>query len=141
MKCRAWVAALALLVLVGCASREAAVPQTGKSEVTLKGSVAYRERMALPAGAVVDVWIADTSPGIVAAVLLAQTSVKEGRQVPIPFEVRYDAARVQAGHTYGVRAAIKVDGNILFATKDAVLLTNPLKPADIELVLVRQASN
>jgi len=118
------------------------MPQSGKPEVTLKGLVAYRERMALPADAVVDVWIADTSPGIVAAVLLAETTVKaEGRQVPIPFEVRYDAARVQAGHTYGVRAAIRVDGNILFASKDAVPLTNPLKPADIELLLVRQGSN
>jgi putative lipoprotein len=142
MQRRAWLAAIALLALVGCASREVAAPQTGKAGVTLKGSVAYRERMTLPAGAVVDVWVADTSPGIVAAVLLAETSVKsEGRQVPIPFEVRYDAARVQTGHTYGVRAAIKVDGNILFASKDAVPLTNPLKPADIELVLVRQGSN
>ena len=139
---RVWLAiAIVLLAFAGCAKPEVAVPPSTTSGVLLKGSVTYRERMAIPADAVVDVWIADTSPGIVAAVLLAETSVKaEGRQVPLPFELRYGPARVQPGHTYGVRAAIKVGGNITFASKDAVQLTNPLKPGAVELVLVRQGS-
>ncbi len=51
---------------------------TGAGVVT--GSVAYRERIALPPDAVVELWIADASPENVAAPIVAETTVRpEGR--------------------------------------------------------------
>lgn len=89
----------------------------------VRGSVAYRERMALPPDAVVEVWIIDASPLVMAAPVIAETIVMpEGRQVPIPFELRYDPSRIEPDHDYAVKAAIRSEGQILIATETDYLV-------------------
>ena len=74
----------------GCALAPAA-------DGVLRGSVTYRERIALPPDATVEVWIVDASPGMMIQAILAQTTVAaEGRQVPIRFELPYPRERVVA---------------------------------------------
>src|SRR5262245_12707516 len=94
---RSWLPLAVLLwsVLVGCAGPSDHLPATTEKAITttegvLQGSVTYRERVALPAGAVVEVWITDVSPRIVAVPVVADTTIlPEGRQVPIPFQLVY----------------------------------------------------
>jgi putative lipoprotein len=96
--------------------------------------------MALPPDAVVDVWIADVSPMIVAQALLAETSVSTGgRQVPIPFELRYDSSRVVADHDYALKAAIRSAGEILFATDTGALVITKGNPTEVQLWAARAA--
>jgi len=89
---------------------------------------------------VAEIWIADVSPGmIVAQVLLADTTVRaEGRQVPLPFEIRFEPARAEATHTYALKAVIKsADGQELFTSGDSTFVITQGHPSRVDLVLNR----
>lgn len=111
---------------------------TAASASTVTGTVAYRERMALPPDAEIEVWITDTSSGIVTMAILAQVTVPTaGRQVPVPFTLPVDATRVEPTHTYGLRAVIKSGGQTLFESREPVPVLTQGHPATVSLLLVR----
>lgn len=84
---------------------------------TLTGTVTYRARIALPAGAVVDVRLLDVSRADAPATTLARAEiVTRGEQVPVPFTLRYDPGEVQPGRRYVVQATIAVDGRVTWRT-------------------------
>ena len=92
--------------VAACASYQAGSSSGGTA--TLTGTVAYRERMALPPGATITVTLSDVSRMDAAATVIAETTVDPaGRQVPIPFELRYDPGKIQPSGTYSVRATIR----------------------------------
>lgn len=129
------VSVLTILV-IACAQGRPMQPPAG----VVTGTITYRERIALPPDAVADIWIADVSPGmIVAQVLLADTTVRaEGRQVPLPFELRFDPARAEATHTYALKVVIKsADGQELFTSGDSTFVITQGKPSRVDLVLQR----
>jgi uncharacterized membrane protein/heat shock protein HslJ len=107
--------------------------------------VTYRERIALPPGATIDVRLEDVSVADAPAIVLAgQQVAAEGRQVPIPFELHYSPARIEANRRYGVRAEIRAPGGeLLFTTTShhAVLQGGPA-PQPVEIVVegVRSAA-
>lgn len=116
---RTFVQAAALLpVLVAIGPGEA----HAKMKV-MKGSVTYRERIALPPGATVQVQLVDVSLADAPSVTIAETVITPDHQVPIPYELRYDDAAIAANHTYAVAARIELDGQLLFisTTRHAVL--------------------
>lgn len=74
-------AALPGLVLVGCMASQDMRNDAKQAAVT--GSVAYRERIALPPDAVLEVRLSDVLRQDVAAPVIAETTVvPAGRQVP-----------------------------------------------------------
>ncbi len=85
---------------------------------TLEGTVAYRERIALPPSAVLDVQLVDVSRADAAAVTLASTRIEPVGQVPIPFTLWFNDADVEPSHTYAVRARILVDDRLWFTTTE-----------------------
>lgn len=110
------------------------------SATAVTGTVAYRERMALPPDATVDLWITDIGPGLVAQVILAQATVRaDGRQVPLPFEVRVDPSRVQPDRPYGLRAVITAGGQTWFETREPVPVLTQGAPATVAVMLTRAA--
>lgn len=109
---------------------------------TVRGSVAYRERVALPPDAVVEVWIVDASALVIAVPVLAETTVMpEGRQVPIPFELPFDSSRIEPDHDYTVKAVIRSEGRILFATDTDRLVITKGRPLQADLWLVRSTES
>ncbi len=105
---------------------------------TVSGTVTHRERLALPPDAVVEVQLADVSRQDVAATIVAETSVPtHGRQVPIPFDLAYDPAKVVENHTYAVRAVIRSEGELLFTTSSHYPAITRGNPSVVDLVLVR----
>src|SRR5262249_47823342 len=125
--------------ILGCTASRAQTP-TRDEQGVLRGSVAYRERVALPPDAVVEVWLIDVSPLIVPLALIAETTVpSQGRQVPIPFELRYDPKKIQPDHIYGVKAAIRSAGQILFETTAPRHVITQGNPSQVELWLQRAA--
>lgn len=113
-------------------------PATTQTASVVKGTVAYRERIALPADAVVEVWLTDISPGIVAMAIVAQATIKsDGRQVPLPFELRYDPTRIDKTRDYGVRAVIKSGENTLFQSESPVLAISQGVAKPVNLMLRR----
>lgn len=87
---------------------------------TLKGTVAYRERMALPPNALVEVKLVDVSLADAPSPVIAQTSIEtRGRQPPIPFVLQYDAGAIVKRRRYALQARITVDGAPWFVTTTA----------------------
>jgi len=134
------MATLLGLVLVGCATGGAHVSQTADKGGVVRGIVTYRERMALPPDAVVEVRLSDVSRQDIAAPVIAETTVlPEGRQVPLPFELRYDPSRIQPDRTYAVRATIRSTGRMIFTTDAAYHVITKGNPTQADLWLVRAA--
>jgi putative lipoprotein len=109
--------------------------QTPSAQVT--GSIAYRERMALPADAVIDVLLVDTSVADIAAQTVAESMINaEGRQVPVSFTLSYDPALIVPAHRYSVRATIRSgDGMLMFSTTQAYPVLTHGAPSKVSLVL------
>jgi putative lipoprotein len=133
------VARVALCATLAVACARSGTPSTtaaGSGVVT--GTIAYRERIALPENAVVDVRLIDATPQDAAAPVIAQKTMEtRGRQGPIPFELPYDASDIQSGHTYLVRAAIRSGDRLLFSTAAAHPVITSGNPTRVSLVLER----
>lgn len=127
-------AALAATLAAGCAQGLFASKKSG----VLTGTVAYRERIALPADAVIYVKLSDvTRPDSLGPTIAESKFSAEGRQPPIPFELRYDTREVLDTHIYVVRASIRHGGRMLFATDTAYPVITQGKPMTADLMLVR----
>jgi uncharacterized lipoprotein YbaY/uncharacterized membrane protein/heat shock protein HslJ/membrane-bound inhibitor of C-type lysozyme len=124
-----------VVLLCGC---EAA--NDGAPDSRVSGAVVYRERMALPPNATVTVRLQDVSQADAPAELLAeQTIAPSGRQVPIPFELRYSSGRIDPRHHYAVRAEIRdADGTLLFATTEHHAVITAGAPTEGVDVLVQR---
>lgn len=118
------------------ATRPLAAPQAVTA--TVSGTVAYRERLALPPDATVEVWIVEMSPGIGTMAIVAQTTVMaQGRQVPLPFALQVDPSRIEHRRPYGVKAVIRAGGQMLFANADPVPVLTLGHPSLLALTLTR----
>ena len=129
MSKRACVAALCLLV---------AGPLVEARQTThVTGTITYRERMALPPTAVVDVRIDDvTRPGS-AEPIVASARIEHPGQVPIRFELPYDPQSIDQRARYAVRAVISDNGMVLFASLDTALVLTQGRSAHADLVVTR----
>ena len=88
-----------------------AKPPGGVSAPSVSGTVSYRERIALPEGAVLSVRLEDVSRQNAAAILVAERTIPlAGQQVPIPFTLAYNAGAINANNQYVVRATIRAPG-------------------------------
>ena len=132
---------LPLLALAACTDYggEPVRPGPGPARwTTLTGTVTYRERIALPPNARLQVEIRDVSRADARAPLIASTtSQTRGRQVPLPFTLRYNVNRLEPRHRYAVSARI-TDGNRLIWTTDTHYELRPGQgPMTLNLVSVR----
>jgi len=114
-----YFAALLILPALG------AVSPAGAGEggmVTVSGEVYYRQRIALPPTAELYVAVEDVSRMDVAAVIMAESRIVPAGQVPIPFELRVDASRVDSRYTYAIRARIEDRGRLLWINTEHIPL-------------------
>jgi putative lipoprotein len=132
-------AALSGLVLVGCMASQDMRNDAKQAAVT--GSVAYRERIALPPDAVLEVRLSDVSRQDVAAPVIAETTVMPaGRRIPIPFELRYDPVKIEPKRTYALRATISSAGRMMFTTTNSYPVITRGNPTKVNLMLERVAA-
>ncbi len=113
---------------------------SGNASASLSGTVAYRERIALPPNAMLKVSLLDASRADAPSGTVAETLIPtNGRQVPIPFTLAYDPARIDARARYVVRATIgDAAGVALFTTDTAVpVVTNGAPTSGLQLMLVQ----
>lgn len=82
----------------------------------LKGDVVYRERMALPETAQVEVVLADVSLADAPATIIASTSFVPNHSSPIPYELKFDSGAINPKHHYALQAKISVGEQLLFTT-------------------------
>ena len=85
---------------------------------TITGTVSYRERMALPPDAVIHVQLLDMSVWEMPPPVVAEVKFSLGnRQVPVPFELKVDPAKIDLKHSYALRARIVVGYDIRFLSE------------------------
>jgi len=94
---------------------------TGEAEnqpFTISGSIAYRERIALPPTAQIEVRLDDVSLADAPSRTIARQAFgADGQQVPIDFLLRFDRREIDPRHSYAVSARITGgDGKLMFIT-------------------------
>jgi putative lipoprotein len=103
---------LSPLALAACATTPAEQP------VTVTGSITYRERIALPPTAQVEITLADVSLADAPSRTIAQQAfTADGRQVPFAFSLTIDQRQLDPRHSYAVSARITdASGKLMFIT-------------------------
>lgn len=103
----------------------------------LTGSVTYRERIALDPQAEIEVRLLDVSKADAAAEEIAvQTFQADGRQVPVPFTLTYDPARIDPRLRYTLSARILVDGKLRWVSQQAYPVLTQGAPTDEVTIMV-----
>jgi uncharacterized lipoprotein YbaY len=126
-----FVAALA----AGCAgSGKNGTAEDSGSKIT--GTIMYLQRVALPEGAQAHLRLEDVTLADAAATTIAAVTIQsKGRNVPLPFELPYDASRIDANHLYAVRASLDFgDGRVWRTTQSYRVLTRG-NPTNIEVIV------
>lgn len=122
-------------ICTGCASGAGA-----SGQASLAGTASYRERMALPPDAVLEVTLEDVSRADAAAEVLGRTRLESPGQPPIKFTITYDPARLIDGHRYNVRARITRADSLMFVTDTAYPVLLPGPTGQLDLLLQRAGS-
>jgi putative lipoprotein len=131
------VAALGLLVLL-LSLLTATTAMAGLA--TIEETAVYRERMALPEGAVLEVELLDISRADAPAVRLASLRLQPQGQVPIHFTLHYDPALIDERYSYAVSARILHDGRLLFVSDTIHPVLTRGAGDTVEVGLVRVAA-
>jgi heat shock protein HslJ len=127
-------------VLAGC-NPTVIRAEFGDYPPAIKGTVSFRERVALPPDTMLVVTLIDTTQVITFTPIVAETVIRaDGQQPPIVFELPIDRARIVREHFYGLRAAIRSGDRVLFETGGAAPVLTRGNPSVIDLVLVRAAA-
>ncbi|MBN8937939.1 MAG: YbaY family lipoprotein [Rhizobiales bacterium] len=90
--------------------------EAAAATLTLRGTVAYRERIALPRSAVVEVKLVDVSLADAPARTIAETRIAAGPRNPVRYTLRFDRAEIQPRRSYALQARISDGDRLLFIT-------------------------
>ncbi len=135
------------LGLVACAAPPGAAPPAGPPPLpvppasaspsadallVIRGELSYRQRIALPPGAlaVVEMRVQADAPAIA-----EQRIALDGRQVPVPFELRVERARFGASEV-PLKGAILVGGQAVWET-EAIPIPPVPGPVDLGVLWMR----
>ena len=110
--------------------------QQSTDVVTVSGSAAYLQRIAMPPEAVLTVRVEDVSRADAPALVLVEMHEPFGaRQVPIPFSLKVPSAAIDPRFSYAVRATITVGGELRFTTTRNYAVLTRGAPNKVDLVL------
>lgn len=104
----------------------------------VSGTASYRERIALPPGAVFEAVLEDVSAADAPAVELGRATISDPGNPPFKFEITYDAGSVEANRTYSVRAQVSVGRRLMFVsdTMNPVLTGGAGESIDVRMIKV-----
>lgn len=109
--------------IASCASTEPPAQSADASPAAappvISGTAMYRERMALPPNAVFVAVLEDVSLADSKATEIARTTILRPSPPPIRFSISFDSSKIDSKRSYSVRARIRVDGKIWFASDSA----------------------
>jgi uncharacterized lipoprotein YbaY len=126
------------LVLYSSDGGETMVLNEVEPSPLVTGSVLYRERIALPPNATLQVQLVDVSRMDAPAVVLGEQIVSPTGQVPIPFEIAYDPGQIDDRMSYAIQARIEVDGELMFiSTRAYPVITRDSPTKDLEILVER----
>lgn len=101
----------------------------------VSGTVTYRQRIALPPAARLEVTLLDVSNGDGPAVIVSQKTITPHSQVPIPFSLPFTLKQIDPDHSYAVEARIVIGGKAKWFTPKPVAVITQGHPRRADLVL------
>lgn len=119
---------------VAAASEQHSVP----SLPTVSGTVNIRQRIALPADAVLTVTLSDASLSDAPSKVISQRVTRtEGKQAPFAFTLPYNPADIQPHARILLSAAIAINNRVVMVTENVLpAIVNGVNHADLVLVPV-----
>jgi uncharacterized lipoprotein YbaY/membrane-bound inhibitor of C-type lysozyme len=108
--------------------------QTG----VVSGTVVYRQRMALPPEAVIEVQLRELPVGDAreSTTLVAEDKITVGnRQVPVAFTLRYDPGKINANRVYDLKARILVGEQVRFSSGRVYPVLTQGNPSHVDMIL------
>jgi uncharacterized lipoprotein YbaY len=109
----------------------------GTMDNVVSGTVTYRQRSALPPGAMLTVSIIDVSRQDAPSTVIAEQRVPTaGKQVPFSFDLSYDRSKIQERNRYAVRAEIRDGERLLFTTDTSYPVITQGNPKNVEITVV-----
>src|SRR5688572_3649471 len=117
------------LLTGGCMSNAA------PSEATLTGTATYRERIALPPGAVFEATLEDVSRADAPAEVLGRTRMESPGNPPFKFSIAYYAARIDPAHRYTVRAKVTHEDRLMFTTDTPYPVLSAGQPKHVDMLM------
>jgi putative lipoprotein len=103
---------------------------------SISGSAFYRERIALPPGAVFEATLQDVSKAGGLAKTIATTSYISAGTMPFQFTIDYDDKLIAPKNQYSVRASIRVADKLMFTSDTHIDALNAKQPLSIRLINV-----
>jgi copper homeostasis protein (lipoprotein) len=107
----------------------------------VKGTATYRERIAMPTGAVFEATLEDISKADAPADVIGRARIEKPGNVPIRFEIQYDSSRIVQSHRYVVRGRILVDGKPWFVTDQSYPVLTQGRGKEVSLLLRRASGS
>lgn len=133
-------AAIALALVAGACVYDATTETRSEpvgADASVRGTITYRERIALTPDAVVTVQLRDTSYADAASVLISEQTISNPGQIPIDFDLRYVSDEIDARNTYSVSAVItEADGRMAFTNDTAYDVITRGNPRRVDMTLV-----
>ncbi len=103
----------------------------------VSGTVTYRQRVALPATAVLTVKLVDVSRADApASTILEQRVETAGKQAPFDFDFAYDRSRINERNRYAVQAEVRDNGRLIYITDTSYPVITQGNPKNVEIVMV-----
>jgi putative lipoprotein len=103
---------------------------------TVSGMVSYLSRVALPASAIIEVKLQDVSLADAPAKVITKEEIALGeRQVPVPFELKFDPGKIDPKHMYSVSASILVNGELRFISDKAYPVLTRGNAAHVDVIV------
>lgn len=102
----------------------------------ITGTATKRDRMALPPEAVFEATVEDVSRADAPATTVGAVRIEGPGQVPIAFSIDVDPRRVEASHTYAVRASLFIGGQMRYTTDTRHPVLTQGAATRVEILLV-----
>jgi putative lipoprotein len=122
------------LILAACQTTEA------EPTASVRGEAMYRERIAVPPGAKLEVLLLDVSRADAPSETLGGVTLSDIGQPPYRFEIAYRPEQIIESHTYVVQARLTHEGRLLFITDQAYPVITRGHPNEVRLMLKRVGS-
>lgn len=113
---------------------------SAQQTLSIDGTVAYRERMALPPDAVFEATLEDVSRADAPATIIGQARIEQPGNPPFRFTIQYDPTQIQPNHIYSVRARITEGGRLLFTTDQRYQVLTQGHGSEIGMMMLRRVA-